>query len=91
MIRLGTVCIPISLALRRHPVQTLTSFSAFKISPINLKSSESSPVLGHDDPVLVHCVLEMSMGIKTIGIPWDSHGNGNQSGYITGMGIGMGI
>ena len=31
------------------------------------------------------------MGIGTIGIPWDSHGNGSDNDYITGMGMVVGI
>jgi len=31
------------------------------------------------------------MGMGTIGIPWDSHGNGSDSDYIIGIRMGVGI
>jgi len=29
------------------------------------------------------------MGIGTIGIPWDSHGNGSDNDYVMGMIVGI--
>jgi len=36
-------------------------------------------------------VLEMCMRMKTIGIPWDSHGNEGDNDYIMAMAMGVGI
>jgi len=33
--------------------------------------------------------VEMCKGMGTIGIPWDSCGNGSDNDYIMGMGVGI--